>query len=183
MTPETPPSNSLPSKALSSARSLVNAAFDEGYTKPVASYRRLPITDRIKIVAVATLVIGTGLLYWAEVGHPEANIKGLADAAWCTIVTMFTVGYGDRYAVTDLGRIVSLFIIAGGCSTLAMAIGYYAGQLADKDKAVDGEVNTIEELRDELRRRDEEHTKVLRLMQERIEGLSPPAPRESGWKS
>lgn len=170
--PHQPGGGSLGSRVLSGATTLVATTFEETYTKPVASYRRLPLTDRIKIVAAAILVLGSAAIYWAEVGEPGANIKDLPDAVWWTVVTMATVGYGDRYPVTDLGRIIATLVILGGCSTLCLAIAYYGGTASDADKAANGEVDTIEELRDELRRRDEVHALVLRRLEERIAQLT-----------
>jgi hypothetical protein len=37
---------------------------------------------------------------------PGANITSASDAPWYTIVTISTVGYGDRHPVTNHGRVV-----------------------------------------------------------------------------
>ena len=44
----------------------------------------------------------------------DANIKGPGDALWWAVVTITTVGYGDRYPVTPEGRMLgALLMIAG----------------------------------------------------------------------
>ncbi len=49
-------------------------------------------------------LITTNLLYFAEIGNPNANIKSYGDSLWLTAITFATIGYGDRYAVTCFGR-------------------------------------------------------------------------------
>lgn len=46
------------------------------------------------------------LLVLAERRSPDASIDGFADALWYSLVTMSTVGYGDLYPVTALGRVL-----------------------------------------------------------------------------
>ena len=56
-------------------------------------------------------------VYLNETGVKDANIQTYADALWWGIVTLLTVGYGDKYPVTTIGReIASLLMICGvGC--------------------------------------------------------------------
>ncbi|TDN91171.1 potassium channel family protein [Microbacterium sp. BK668] len=50
----------------------------------------------------------------AERGAPGANIEQFGDAIWWAFVTVATVGYGDFYPVTPLGRIWAVGLMAGG---------------------------------------------------------------------
>ena len=45
------------------------------------------------------------LLTWAESADPDASIQNIADAFWYSLVTLSTVGYGDLYPVTGLGKL------------------------------------------------------------------------------
>ncbi len=54
---------------------------------------------------------------------PNANIKSITDALWYSVVTLTTVGYGDFYPVTTIGKILGLFIILGSLGILGYIIG------------------------------------------------------------
>lgn len=72
----------------------------------------------------------------AEKHNSEANINTLSDAIWWSLVTVTTVGYGDRYPVTTEGRTVASFLIFVGIalfSTLTAVIASWV--LADKVKS------------------------------------------------
>src|SRR4029450_3129455 len=65
-----------------------------------------------------------------------ANITSASDALWYNIVTISTVGYGDRYPVTNEGRVVGSLIIVIGVGIFGTFTGYLANLfLAPKKKA------------------------------------------------
>ncbi len=57
---------------------------------------------------------------------PGANITSASDALWYTIVTISTVGYGDRYPVTNDGRVIGTLIIVVGVAIFGTFTGYLA---------------------------------------------------------
>jgi Ion channel len=61
-----------------------------------------------------------------EQNAPGANITSASDALWYTIVTTSTVGYGDRYPVTNEGRIIGSLIIVVGVAIFGTFTGYLA---------------------------------------------------------
>lgn len=61
-----------------------------------------------------------------ERASPEANIRTAADAVWYTYVTITTVGYGDRYPVTETGRVMGLIIMTAGVGLFGTFTGYLA---------------------------------------------------------
>jgi hypothetical protein len=61
-----------------------------------------------------------------EQNAPGANITTASDALWYTIVTISTVGYGDRYPVTNEGRIIGALIIVVGVAIFGTFTGYLA---------------------------------------------------------
>jgi voltage-gated potassium channel Kch len=50
----------------------------------------------------------------AERGAADANIETASDALWWGYVTITTVGYGDRFPVTNEGRVVGVVLLTIG---------------------------------------------------------------------
>lgn len=59
----------------------------------------------------------------AESGDPDASIQSFSDALWYSIVTLSTVGYGDLYPVTALGKIIGLLFVLLSVGALAVLVG------------------------------------------------------------
>jgi voltage-gated potassium channel len=68
----------------------------------------------------------------AERGNPDANIKSFGDALWWSIVTMCTVGYGDRYPVTGEGRLVGVGLMITGVGLFGAVTASFATWLVDQ---------------------------------------------------
>ena len=69
----------------------------------------------VALIAIAVAIFAS--LAILEVEHvPNGNIKSPDDALWWSIVTMTTVGYGDRYPVTVGGRIIAILLMGAGIS-------------------------------------------------------------------
>jgi voltage-gated potassium channel len=80
----------------------------------------------VVFLAILVLEFGSLAMLGVERGAPGANITTAADAVWYTIVTISTVGYGDQYPVTDLGRIFGSIIIIIGVAVFGTLTGYLA---------------------------------------------------------
>lgn len=66
------------------------------------------------LMSILVLTIASVLVLQFESQSPDANIKSGGDSLWYSIVTITTVGYGDRYPVTTGGRITAVFIMIMG---------------------------------------------------------------------
>ncbi|CAH0447858.1 cAMP-dependent Kef-type K+ transporter [Vibrio phage vB_VpaM_sm033] len=61
-----------------------------------------------------TIVLFAVGIYHIEVNKDGANIQSFSDALWLGVMTVSTVGYGDRFATSDAGRVlVTAFIFSG----------------------------------------------------------------------
>ena len=80
------------------------------------------------VVFIAILVweFGSELILAIEARDANGNIRTASDALWYSLVTMSTVGYGDRYPVTNLGRIVGSGIIIVGVGLFGTLTGFLA---------------------------------------------------------
>jgi voltage-gated potassium channel len=64
--------------------------------------------------AYVVLTFSTVLMLWFESSSPDANITTGGDALWWGFVTITTVGYGDFFPVTFLGRATAVFVMFAG---------------------------------------------------------------------
>jgi|UniRef100_UPI00404A80FD voltage-gated potassium channel len=57
---------------------------------------------------------------------PDANIRTAGDALWWSVTTITTVGYGDKYPMTDAGRIIAGFLMVTGVGLFGTLSGVIA---------------------------------------------------------
>ncbi len=74
------------------------------------------------LAVLALLVFGTVFSYLAEHTVNE-GMANLWDTFWWTIVTVATVGYGDKFPITAWGRVVGIICMVGGPVLLASTLG------------------------------------------------------------
>ena len=78
------------------------------------------------LIALVVFEYGSLAVLAAERADPDANIVTAGDSMWYTIVTMSTVGYGDQYPVTELGRLFGAAIIFVGVGVFGTLTGFLA---------------------------------------------------------
>jgi voltage-gated potassium channel len=71
-----------------------------------------------------------------ESRSPDANIKTGGDALWWGFVTITTVGYGDRFPVTFLGRATALFVMFAGVGIIGALASILASLLVPSPEEV-----------------------------------------------
>lgn len=69
---------------------------------------------RVILGAVVIIATGAWLVMLYEQNVPDATIKNYPGALWWAIVTVTTVGYGDKYPLTAGGRIVASVLMLVG---------------------------------------------------------------------
>ena len=75
---------------------------------------------RVLIAAGATLMLGAWLVMLFEGNAKGSNIHNYPDALWWAIVTVTTVGYGDRFPVTSGGRDVAVVLMLVGIGLIGV---------------------------------------------------------------
>ena len=75
---------------------------------------------RVLIAAAGTLFLGAWLVLLFEEKAKGSNIHSYPDALWWAIVTVTTVGYGDRYPATEGGRAVAVVLMLVGIGLIGV---------------------------------------------------------------
>jgi voltage-gated potassium channel len=75
---------------------------------------------RVLIAAAATLFLGAWLVLLFEENAKGGNIHDYPDALWWAIVTVTTVGYGDRFPVSEGGRAVAVVLMLVGIGLIGV---------------------------------------------------------------
>jgi voltage-gated potassium channel len=102
----------------------------------------------VLLSSVLLMIFGAvAILYVEKV--PEANIKTPSDALWWAFVTITTVGYGDRFPVTTLGRFIAAVLMIAGVGLFGTFTGYVANFFIEEDQ--EKEQDEIHILIDEIR--------------------------------
>jgi voltage-gated potassium channel len=78
----------------------------------------------IFITALLVLVCGSIAISIIEPDAEGSNIKTASDAFWWAFVTITTVGYGDRYPVTNAGRLIGMITMAVGIGIFGVLTSY-----------------------------------------------------------
>ncbi|RXZ46197.1 hypothetical protein ESO86_11175 [Agromyces binzhouensis] len=92
-----------------------------------ALQRRTADTVRANFVITAVVYAAMYVFFLAlatlqaEREAPGATITNFGDALWWAVVTLTTVGYGDTYPVTALGRTWAVFLMIGGIAIVGVA--------------------------------------------------------------
>lgn len=88
----------------------------------VLRHKRKDIVMSMFIVTVL-LVISSSIMYYVEhTAQPEA-FKSIPRAMWWGVATLLTIGYGDIYPITPIGKICTAIISMLGVSIVAIPPG------------------------------------------------------------
>ena len=78
----------------------------------------------IPVILVLVIIIFGGIgVYLAEYKHQDANITNLGDAFWWAIVTITTVGYGEFFPLTFVGRAIGVLVMFSGIGIVVIIVG------------------------------------------------------------
>jgi len=83
-------------------------------------------------VAAAQLYISAMLLYFIEGERNPQSFGSITRALWWAVVTLTTVGYGDVYPQTVMGRIVAGLVALTGIGIVALPTAILASSFAEE---------------------------------------------------
>lgn len=129
----------------------------------------------VTFLVILVLQFGSYLIVGIEKRSSAANITAPFDAIWWTFVTITTVGFGDKYPVTNSGRIIGSLVIITGVILFTVLTGYIAtrffsvndaiaekmlaplkSDLEDIQNMLAQQDNTLNQLKDHLARLEEQ---------------------------
>jgi len=92
------------------------------------------------LITLSLIFISAVLLYLAEGGIQKEAFGSIPRSLWWAVTTLTTVGYGDIYPITAIGRILTIFITITGIGVVAIPTGILAGGFSEilsqsKDKS------------------------------------------------
>ena len=127
----------------------------------------------VYVGAITAVLVGVSavLVYDAEGTNPDSPITTLGDAVWWAFTTVTTVGYGDEYPVTPLGRTLGVLLMMSGIALIgsltASAAAWLTNTRRDAEEVSQGTDNAellaeiralraeVAELREERARNDD----------------------------
>jgi voltage-gated potassium channel len=86
------------------------------------------------LMAMLVLMTASVSVLWFESHSPDANITTGGDALWWAVVTITTVGYGDRYPVTPGGRLTAVIVMFAGVGIIGALASILASILIPQPK-------------------------------------------------
>jgi voltage-gated potassium channel len=113
--------------------------------------RRLASSTLLSTILIVLVVVTVGSIFivLVEKDAPGGNILTGDDAVWWSIVTIATVGYGDRYPTTPEGRLIGVLMIVVGVSLFSVLTSFIATTFVARRRNADQD-DEIARLRDEV---------------------------------
>lgn len=85
----------------------------------------------ISSVLISLLFIGTIGILALEKGHND-QFTNFADGLWWTVVTLTTVGYGDKFPITGGGKFLAIFLMFTGLSFFALITSFISSFIIER---------------------------------------------------
>lgn len=103
------------------------------------------------IATTSVLVVAAAVAITFINGEKHGNIHGVGDGLWWAITTVTTVGYGDRFPVTAMGRVLGAILMIVGISLLSVITAALAAWFTRSSAESDSDrIARVERKLDEL---------------------------------
>lgn len=119
------------------------------FSRSAGSALRSQAASFAGLLTVILVYCGSLAILDTERGVEGSTVNNFGDALWWAVTTVTTVGYGDLYPVTGLGRIIAVVLMIGGVSVVGVLTASFASWLVESIKS-DNEVRN-DELMEEIR--------------------------------
>lgn len=107
------------------------------YSESVRSLGTVIYAKREELMATAfavfiLLIFASSLMYFVESSAQPQVFGSIPDAMWWGVVTLTTVGYGDIYPITPLGRFLGAILAFLGIGIFALPAGIISSGFAEE---------------------------------------------------
>jgi voltage-gated potassium channel len=101
------------------------------------------------LVSILLMVFSASAVLQFETS-PDANIRTPEDATWWAVVTITTVGYGDKFPLSTEGRLVAALLMTAGVGLFGTFSGFVAAWFLEAPARQSGELTAIQALQEEV---------------------------------
>lgn len=84
------------------------------------------------LLVLSVLILGGGTLAFIFERETNEGLRSIGDAIWWTIVTLTTVGYGDKVPFTIGGRLVGVFLMFVGVGLITLLTATVSSVFVEK---------------------------------------------------
>jgi voltage-gated potassium channel len=86
------------------------------------------------VITIFLIVIASCVMYYAEHDAQPDKFSSIPETMWWSVATLTTVGYGDEYPITGLGKFLTACISILGIGMFALPAGILASGFSDEFK-------------------------------------------------
>jgi voltage-gated potassium channel len=102
-----------------------------GVLSNVLRRRRDELAVMVMVLAIL-LVLSSGLIYYAEHDAQPEAFSSIPASLWWSVITLTTIGYGDLYPVTVVGKLIGGVIAVAGIGIVALPTAIIASAFAEE---------------------------------------------------
>ncbi|WP_242102073.1 potassium channel family protein [Lysobacter sp. M2-1] len=82
-------------------------------------------------LAATVLIFGASALYWVEGDLQPDKFGSIPRSLWWAVITLTTIGYGDVYPITAVGKMIAGVVAIAGIGLIAMPTGILASAFSE----------------------------------------------------
>ena len=86
------------------------------------------------VLTLFLIIIASSVMFFVEHDAQPDKFSSIPETMWWSVATLTTVGYGDIYPITILGKTLTAFISVLGIGMFALPAGILASGFSDELK-------------------------------------------------
>jgi voltage-gated potassium channel len=111
------------------------------YSKAIATFGRVVSAKRAEFltifsILVILLILASSLMYYVENDAQPDKFSSIPATMWWGIATLTTIGYGDIYPITGLGKLLAGLVAVLGIGMFALPTGILGAAFVEEIQGV-----------------------------------------------